>query len=104
MQEFEQARLQAEIVKVLANPIRIVMIQHLKKNGPMTVTELKDLFDVRISAVSKHLKLLREYGIVQDEKKANKVYYTLSVPCITDFLGCTIEIAKKITGISGQFH
>ncbi len=94
---YEVAKLQAEIIKVLAHPIRIIIINYLKKNGPTSVSELTKLFDVKISSVSKHLKILKDYHIVKDEKKGNYIYYSLTLDCITDFISCTFEIARNIT-------
>lgn len=102
MNSFEKAKIQAEIIKALAHPIRIMMIQYLKENGATTVGDLNKLFDVKISTVSKHLKVLKDFHIVQDDKQGTKVYYSLTVACITDFLGCTCEIVKNITKHKGQ--
>jgi DNA-binding transcriptional ArsR family regulator len=41
-----------------------------------------------ISTVSKHLSVLRQAGVVSDEKRGLQVFYRLRVPCITNIFGC----------------
>jgi len=45
-----------------------------------------------MSTVSKHLSVLKNAGIVQNEKRGLSVYYKLSAPCVTGFLHCLEEM------------
>ena len=47
-----------------------------------------------ISTVSKHLSVLKQAGIVEDEKRGLQVWYSLRVPCILNFFGCVEEVLK----------
>jgi ArsR family transcriptional regulator len=44
--------------------------------------------------VSKHLSLLRDAGIVEDEKRGLKVFYSLKTPCVLNFFKCVESVQK----------
>ena len=50
--------------------------------------ELTEMVGADMSTVSKHLSLLKNAGIITDDKRGNQVYYSLRVPCILDFFRC----------------
>ena len=84
-----QARYEARarIVKAMAHPARLLMVDELS-HGERCVCELTDLVGSDISTVSKHLSVLKNAGIVQDEKRGSQVFYSLKVPCIMNFFNC----------------
>jgi ArsR family transcriptional regulator len=47
------------------------------------------------STVSKHLSILREAGIVIDEKRGKQVFYRLRVPCILNFMHCVEDVIEN---------
>jgi DNA-binding transcriptional ArsR family regulator len=91
-----QARLEARarIIKALGHPTRLFMVEELAK-GERCVCELTKMVGADISTVSKHLALLKEAGILRDEKRGLMVYYSLRVPCILNFLGCVEAVLKE---------
>ncbi|MCL4691344.1 MAG: winged helix-turn-helix domain-containing protein [Candidatus Hydrogenedentes bacterium] len=84
-----QARYEARarIVKALAHPTRLFIVDELAK-GERCVCELTGMIGADTSTVSKHLTVLKSAGIVQDDKRGLMVYYTLRVPCIVNLFGC----------------
>jgi DNA-binding transcriptional ArsR family regulator len=93
-----QAELKAEVLKALAHPTRLMMVESLAK-GERCVCELNELFDADHSTISKHLAILKQAGLVSDRKDGLKVYYRLECPCIIDFINCVSSViiskAKK---------
>jgi len=66
----------AKLGKALSDPIRVQLVDVLRKNaGKVCVCELVALFDVSQPTISHHLKVLREAGIVKSEKQGLWVYY-----------------------------
>jgi ArsR family transcriptional regulator len=59
------------------------------------VCELTDLAGVDTSTVSKHLALLKRAGIVADDKRGLMVFYRLTMPCVTHFMGCLENVIKE---------
>ena len=87
-----QAR--AKIMKAMAHPSRLFIIDQLSE-GERCVCELTDMIGADKSTVSKHLSVLREAGIVEDEKRGLQVYYTLRVPCVTNLFSCIEAVVKS---------
>lgn len=79
--------LHAKIVKAMAHPTRLFLVDELSREE-QCVFRLAEMIGSDISTVSRHLKILKNAGIVKDEKRGTTVYYHLSVPCVLDFFGC----------------
>lgn len=85
---------QANVMKAMAHPSRLMMIDSLS-HGEQCVCELTDLVGCDISTVSKHLKILKEAGIVEDDKRGKNVYYRLTVPCTLNFFKCVESVLSR---------
>jgi ArsR family transcriptional regulator len=88
---------QAKIMKALAHPSRLLIVQSLM-NRELCVCELRDRLEQDMSTVSRHLSVLKNAGLIQEDKRGLYVYYTLSCPCLSDFLACV----NKMAAVSGE--
>ena len=84
----------AAVLKALAHPTRLWMVEHLE-SGEKCVCEFAELIDADFSTVSKHLAVLKQAGIVQDEKRGKQVYYSLKVPCVLNFMHCVEAVLSS---------
>jgi ArsR family transcriptional regulator, arsenate/arsenite/antimonite-responsive transcriptional repressor len=72
----QRAERLAEVAKALSDPIRLQLVDVLRKDaGKVCVCELTPLFDVGQPTVSHHLKVLRQGGIVDSERRGLWAYY-----------------------------
>lgn len=63
---------------VIADPIRRKILDLLRKKGQIRATDLaKEISEVSRPAVSKHLRILREYGFVKEDWSGRECYYSL---------------------------
>ncbi|MEI9928499.1 MAG: metalloregulator ArsR/SmtB family transcription factor [Sphingomonas sp.] len=62
--------------KALASEPRRRILNHLA-GGPMTVGEIAEQFDMALPSISKHLSVLRDAGLVREQKRGQFVLYTL---------------------------
>jgi ArsR family transcriptional regulator len=85
----------AKIIKALAHPTRLFIVDELSQSGEKCVCELTEMVGADMSTVSKHLGVLKGVGIVQDEKRGSQVYYTLGVPCLVNFFQCVEGVLKS---------
>ena len=92
--EYELAELKADVLKAMAHPTRLYMLEMLAK-GERCVCELNELVDADHSTISKHLKILKQSGLVSDRKEGLKVYYKLEVPCVLDFIKCITKVISS---------
>ena len=82
----------AGIIKALAHPARLLLMNLLAK-GPVCVCELTAAVGYDISTVSLHLAVLKRAGLVTAEKNGNKVFYSLTCPCVLEFMTCITQAA-----------
>jgi ArsR family transcriptional regulator len=84
----------ARIMKSLAHSTRLFLVDELSR-GERCVCDLTDLVGADVSTVSKHLAVLRNAGIVEDEKRGAMVFYRLRVPCALGFLDCVESVLAE---------
>lgn len=79
--EYMQGRLEraSRCLKVLAHPIRLMII-HLLGEGGLSVQELEKAVGVSQSSVSQHLGLLKDKEILESRRVAQQVFYRLRDP------------------------
>ena len=80
-------------MKALAHPTRLFIVDELAKKEK-SVLQLTELIGADVSTVSKHLAVLKNAGIVQDEKRGSKVFYSLRVPCVLNWYSCVEGVLK----------
>lgn len=78
---------QARIMKALAHPTRLFLVDQLS-NGPRCVGDLSAMVDADISTISKHLLVLKNAGVVADDRMGSQVFYTLRTPCVCSWQSC----------------
>lgn len=96
MDELSIARFEARarVIKALGHPSRLAMVDELSR-GERCVCELRDLVGADLSTVSKHLTLLKNVGLVEDDKRGVQVFYRLKVPCVLKFFGCIEAVLEN---------
>ena len=85
----------ARIIKAMAHATRLFIVDELSR-GERCVCELTEMVGSDISTVSKHLSLLRNAGIVQDEKRGSQVWYSLRCPCMLRFFECVESVMRTV--------
>ena len=91
-----QARYEARarIIKAMAHPARLFIVDELSKNGERCVCDLTEMIGTDMSTVSRHLSQLKDAGIVEVEKRGQMVFYRLRVKCILNFFDCVESVIK----------
>ena len=73
----EPAALQADVFSAIAAPTRRALLQKIA-GGEMPVTELAASFDTTLSAISQHLAVLRQAGLITLRKDGRQRIYRLN--------------------------
>ncbi|KQC04123.1 MAG: hypothetical protein APR54_08980 [Candidatus Cloacimonas sp. SDB] len=87
MENIEKA---AEFFKILSDPTRLGIVNLLLQHNYLCVNALTRRLNVTQSAVSQHLRILRQIGLVKTERKANFIHYSIN----PDIL---LEVKKSIS-------
>lgn len=75
------------IFRALGHRARLRMVLELGR-GERCVADLVAHVGLSFATVSRHLAGLRDAGIVESEKRATQVFYSLALPCVIDFTAC----------------
>ena len=75
----DKASQAARLLRALSNENRLMLLCLLFE-GEKTVGELNESLDLSQSALSQHLAVLREEGMVQTRRAGQSIYYGLASP------------------------
>jgi DNA-binding transcriptional ArsR family regulator len=87
----EQAKIKSDILKALAHPVRIILVDALKQQD-MCVCDLNALVSVDQSCVSRHLAQLKRAGIVSERREGMRVIHHLETPCMLNAIVCAENV------------
>ena len=71
--------------KALSDPNRRKVLQ-LLRNGDMTAGELSEHFSITKPSLSHHLSLLKQAGLVSDERQGQNIIYSLESTVFQDII------------------
>ena len=83
-----------ETFKALSDPTRREIL-HLLRAGAKTAGEIGSHFDMTGATVSHHLSVLREAGLISDDRRGKYIYYELNLSVLD-------EITGWIAGLKGD--
>jgi DNA-binding transcriptional ArsR family regulator len=90
----EITRLHADLCSALADPTRLLLLYALS-NEPRNVTELTQDLQVPQPTVSRHLKVLREGGLVRAVRQGSSVQYQLTDHRVIEALDLLRSILRE---------
>jgi ArsR family transcriptional regulator, virulence genes transcriptional regulator len=67
----------AQFLKLMANPHRLMVLFHLL-DQELSVSELNEHLPLSQSALSQHLAVLRNSGLVKTRREQQTIYYSLA--------------------------
>lgn len=68
----------ADILKVLAHPIRLCIVRGLIDHGECNVTYMQSCLGAPQSTISQHLQRLRTAGIIEGRREGLEIHYKVS--------------------------
>jgi DNA-binding transcriptional ArsR family regulator len=86
----------AELLKVLAHPVRLCIVRGLVDNGECNVTYMQNCMDTPQSTISQHLQKLRSAGIVEGRRNGLEIYYRVSSDKVINLINILINENNKI--------
>ena len=77
----------AAFFKALGHPTRLWIVEQLS-DGEHCVCEFVKAVGDEFPTISRHLAVLKDAGVVVDERRGKSIYYRLSCPCVATMLEC----------------
>jgi DNA-binding transcriptional ArsR family regulator len=78
----------ATVLRLLAHPQRLRIVEYLEQHGSAPVHDLMDYLSLPQAVTSQHLTVMKRAGIVQAVRRGREVWYTLADPRCASILHC----------------
>ena len=83
-----------QVTKAISDPTRREILNLLKQKR-MSAGDIVSCFDVTGASISRHLSVLKDAGLVRDEREGQFIYYELNTSVLEDVL-CWIAELKEV--------
>lgn len=93
----------SEMFKVLGVETRVKIIDLLKYRGPLGANNIAAVLGITPAAVSQHLKILRQAGLVRNERKGYWIPYSIDEDALEDCAHVLSEVCTCGCGGTGRF-
>ncbi len=77
--------------KALSDPTRREILS-LLKNGALTAGEIGAKFEITGASISHHLAVLRDAGLLTDDRRGKYIYYELNMTVLDELLGWAADL------------
>jgi len=84
------------MLKVIAHPIRLAIVDLLTHNKKMTVLEIQDALRLEQAIASQHLTLMEDKGVLVSEKVSRNKYVSLRYPKMHHIVSCLEDCCKEL--------
>lgn len=77
--------------KALSDPTRREILS-LLRGGAMTAGEIGAKFEITSASISHHLSVLKESGLITDDKRGKYIYYELNMSMLDELLNWATDL------------
>ncbi|NLL18178.1 MAG: winged helix-turn-helix transcriptional regulator [Clostridia bacterium] len=88
-------------LKALADPTRRDIIKLLKEKD-MTAGEIADCFTISKPSISHHLNILKQAGLIIDERQGQNIYYSLNTSVMEELIRWLMNVTRKEGGSADE--
>lgn len=81
----------AELLKVLAHPIRLCIVRGLLDKGKCNVSYMQNCLKIPQSTLSQHLQKLRMAGIIKGDRNGLEINYTVCNKTVIKLINVLFE-------------
>lgn len=94
-EELKELEGAAELLKVLAHPVRLCIVKGLAEKGECNVSHMQNCLSLPQSTISQHLGKLRAAGIIKGRRDGVEVYYSLVNPLAEQVIRAVSEFKTE---------
>ncbi len=89
----DQLEKAANMLKAIAHPMRIAIINFLDEGKKLTVTEIHELLKIEQSTTSHHLGILKDKGVLTSQREGKNTFYSLKNDNLSSIVDCISKCA-----------
>lgn len=76
------------MLKVIAHPVRLAILDVLTEHTRMTVLELQEALNLEQAIASQHITLMEDKGVLKSERVGRNKYVSLRFPKMKNIIAC----------------
>jgi DNA-binding transcriptional ArsR family regulator len=76
------------MLKAIAHPIRIAILNHLEEGKKLSVSQLHELLNIEQSTTSHHLGIMKDRGILVSKREGKKIFYYIKDDSFNKIIDC----------------
>ncbi|HON18947.1 MAG TPA: metalloregulator ArsR/SmtB family transcription factor [Salinivirgaceae bacterium] len=85
----------ASMLKAIAHPQRIEILNLMQQKERMTVTEIQQCLGLPQSVTSHHLGILKDKGVLTCKREGKNIYYELKHQVLSQIIQCILTCNKQ---------
>ena len=89
----EELETAASMLKAIAHPLRIAILNYLDDGKKLTVTEIHELLQIEQSTTSHHLGILKDKGVLSSKREGKNTFYFLKHDKLSNIVDCISQCA-----------
>ena len=82
----EKLQESSEILRALAHPLRLKILEFIDKNKTINVNKIYNTMNLEQSITSQHLRILRVTGIVETKRNGKFIHYSIDYSKLSNVL------------------
>ena len=91
----EQLEEAANMLKAIAHPMRIAILNYLEDGKKLTVTEIHELLKIEQSTTSHHLGILKDKGVLCSKREGKNTFYFLKHSNLSNIVNCVSKCTME---------
>lgn len=85
----------SDILKTIAHPVRLEIVDLLRENQKLSVTDIYEKLGLQQAVASHHLTLLKDKTVLKSEKNGKNIFYSLDKPQLLKVIDCMEDFCKS---------
>jgi len=86
--QLEKLEIAASMLRAMAHPMRIAVVDLLTVNKGLTVTEIYERLGIEQASASHHLNILKNKGLLESKREGKMIFYSLKHNRLTEIIEC----------------
>lgn len=97
-ERIQTEKLQSAInmLKVIAHPVRLAIVDLLTENKRMTILEIQEALNLEQAIASQQITLMEDKGVLKSEKVGRNKYVSLRFPKMKNIVTCLENCCNEI--------
>jgi len=91
----EKLRSAINMLKVIAHPVRLAIVDLLTEKNRMTILEIQDALNLEQAIASQQITLMEDKGVLKSEKIGRSKYVSLRFPKMQTIVDCLEDCCNE---------